>query len=857
MKKKLFYLLTCALALPLIAGCSKDNEEPPAPLPSTYKVILDPKVGHISVEGKKEGLLAGEGVSLTINATDGFNLVSNNFRLYQNTPEKGDVQYTWLEETKKLNFTMPASDVVFTAAIKDPEYDIVLDQYTHLDGGDVEVDGIKLHFDENMVNENCPDGFVEIAPYGALYLETYLPGISEVYAEEIFDGESNGGFCLGASATPNAVDGDVWYTQTHTTIGVSPDQPYFMLNNREKANVIKCIKIKYTPIDPDAPLRELLKVEDLTTTFSPTDHLRPYEVDPIDQSKIPDNRIVEPIEPLEYTEPGEYIYGYEVYTKTKDGDKGKFLFSSTATVKLAGSATFKNWAIFHLEDHCEFIDVAKGQKVDISKNAKVSGYNWKSPFNDLDTPLTSDRHFYPEYSIIGLPNHKNGDGCDPVNHSYNGFDHHIDMPEPHMMEGYTFGGWYTDFECTKPFDPDDAYSGNLVLYANCRKEVKNYRKVYYYDFDGELLDKIDLLEEKDDAKLTLPTFDDIGTKLHSTDYVTRMYEVRMGATRVKMIRPEGEYPSGSSYQLDGKTVYTTVNGHYAGDTLDYADIKNYGGDIKLYVTKCEVYGNPFAAYSLFWKDMDQQYYDGEGYVISEDEPVLNHNYVVSGMTMDKVYHEGDRVLTGRYLDWNPDWTFDFTTYYDPQRCDEFTITDDVDGYIIDQGSYNSIASYGYANKRVEHSKPLQGIIRHDSVQKVNRRAFFNRYGLKGTYFPKNAREFSLESYSNTHFNGNLLLPLNLSKIGARAFVGSTNIQTVCLPRSLKSVGLGAFSLGDYNEEKFEFENIRTRGDNDKIIFFYEGSQTDFKKLDDVSKNEILNNAAKIYYNVSYTPYYGK
>lgn len=93
------------------------------------------------------------------------------------------------------------------------------------------------------------------------------------------------------------------------------------------------------------------------------------------------------------------------------------------------------------------------------------------------------------------------------------------------------------------------------------------------------------------------------------------------------------------------------------------------------------------------------------------------------------------------------------------------------GYIVDQGSFNSICSYGYGNKRYEHSKPLQGILRHDSVLRVGRRAFFYRYGLVGTYFPKNATEFAVESYANTTFNDVLLLPKNLQKIGPRAFMG--------------------------------------------------------------------------------------
>ena len=485
MKKKFIYFLACALALPLIAGCSDSDEAssslppspPTPPAPTTYNVILDPKVGHIEVEGKRSGLLAGEIVDLTIRAIDNFNLVSERFRLYQNSDEKVDVEYTWTQETGKLSFTMPSIDVVFTGAIQDPDYDIVLDQYTHLDAGDVEVNGVKFHFDEQLINENCETGFIEMKPYAKLYLESYLPGIERVFVTRYYDGQETGtdkGINIASSSTPNCVEGGIGQLSltTHFT-DLSLDQPYFMIVNGSTQSVITSIKLNYTPSDVEKDLKELIQVDDLKTTFDPLNPFDPYDVNPLDESKIPSNRIVEKIEPLLYTEPGEYLYGYEVYSKTSGGDKGKLLYSSKATAKIAGSAQLKHWAIFHLKDSVEFIQVSKNKKVDISSNVKVSKYNWDTPFNDFDTPFTSDRHFYPEYSVVGLPNNKNGDGCDPMSYSYNGFDGHIDMPNPHMMLGYTFGGWYLDQECLHPFDPEGQYRGDLVLYAQCRKEVKS------------------------------------------------------------------------------------------------------------------------------------------------------------------------------------------------------------------------------------------------------------------------------------------------------------------------------------------------------------------------------------------------
>lgn len=823
MKRRLLNLLACAIALPLIAGCGPKEEVPEAP--KTYKVIVDKYFGHIEVTGKTEGFDKGASVSLTIKAIDDFSLIEDGFRVYENTKAETNVKFTWAAETSKMTFKMPANDVILTGKVKDKDYDYVLDKYTPLDGGDVETNGVKLHFDENLVTENCETGFIELAPFGSLYLESYLPGIAKVFVKEIYDGEPDGGFSLGKASTPNAIDGDILYTQTTASVELSPEYPYFVINNREKKNVIEYIKFNYTPNDTEKDLKELIKVNDISTTFVPEMHLKPYEVYPIDETKIPDNRIVKPIEPLEYTEPGEYIYGYEVYSKTNEGQPLKLLYTSKAKVTLKGSPSLTNWAVFHLKDKTAFIQVANNKKVDISLNEDVKKYNWNNKFNDFDTPFTSDRHFYPTYSVVGLPDHKNADGCYPLSISYNGFDNHIEMPDPLMKPGYTFGGWFMDFECTKPFDPQGSYAGDYTLYAKCLEEVKNYRKVFYYDYDGTILDRIDYLEEKDGAELILPSFDDVGTSLtNDFSYQIRVYELRMGPNRIDMLRPQGQYPN--------------VEEVYEGDTLKYDDIKDYDGDIKLIVSRAQIYQNPFGFYSLFFEDV-------EG------------NTVISGFTMDSVYQSGDRILAGRYYDWDEDYHFDYTTYHDAHRCDEFTLTDEVDGYIIDQGSYTSIASYGYGNKYEEHAKPLEGILRHDSVLKVNRRAFFNRYGLKGTYFPRFAREFGIESYANTYFNSRLLLPNTLDKIGQRAFVGSENIKVVCLPRSITSIGKGAFSLADYNEAKFAFENVRYRDEDEKILFYYEGSEKDFKKLDDVSKDEILNNASNIVYNTKYTPYFGR
>lgn len=822
MKKKALYLLTSILVIPLV-GCG--NAPTPAP---TYKVTVDPEMEHVNVTGNLTNLHGGDEVSLKVTVLNSYRLCPTKFLLYGDNEEKKNIPYFWDEENLRINFIMPNYDVFFFPAAKDPVYDVVFDEKHRLEGGDITYLGTYFHFDENSIEENPSEGFIEIGSYGSLYLENYVPGISEIYVEAKYDGTlEDKGFVLGSSSTPNNVEFFTWYSQTDYTITMDADRPYFSIHNRSSVPlIIKSVKMKYEENDPEAELKELIKVTDKETYYKENVPIDPYEDFPIDASRVPENRDVRRIKPMEIIAPGEYVFGYEVYIKKGEDKLGKLLYSSTANYKVKGTEDGKHLAIFHLKDKIVTIPVADRDTVDISSNLEVSEYNWRSEFNDFTTPFTSDRHFYPVYSVVGLPNHKNGDGCEPVTETYNAFDAHIDMPDPVMMDGYTFGGWFLDQECHTPFDPDGSYKGDITLYANCIERTSKFRKVYYYDYDGTPLNRVDYIDEKEDAELTLPTFEDIGTQLvdHS-EYETKMYELRMGANRVKMLRPAGQYPIEEQ--------------PYAGDKLKYTDIKDIAGDIKLTISKAVIYTSSVEVYTIFFKD-------------------LNQNTVVTGFKMDEEFNSGDRIIPGRYVDWDKDWSFTYNTYYDPQRSDEFVITDAVEGYIIDQGSFNAIATYGYGNKFQAHSKPLQGILRHESVLKVNRRAFFNRYGMVGTYFPRNAREFALESYSNTHFNGRLLLPKSLVTIGPRAFVGSTNIKSVCLPKTIKSIGVGAFSLGDYNEDTFEFENVRYReGINDKIVFYYEGSEKDFNRLDESSKKEIRDNASKIVFNASYSPYYGR
>lgn len=712
----------------------------------------------------------------------------------------------------------------------DPDYQIVFNKDTHLVDGEITSRiGVHFHFDEKAVIEDSPTGFITLGAYGGIYLQNYVPGIKELYVKATYEGGyiTEGGYAIGISSTPNSFES---YLISQTTGGmfVTSDKPYISLINRgSKDLIIEELKFKYEEDTSEELLKEMIQVEDKSMKLDLSNPIKPYDYFPLDESKIPSNRIVKKIGPEEYTLPGEYTFGYEVHNNLGKDGVGKLLYSSTATLKISGTVDNKHLAIFHLEDKDVLIPVNDGEKVNPTLKEDISTYDWNNVINDFSTPLTSDRHFYPNYNVIGLPTNKDGDGCHITHSKYSGLTGKVDMPDPVMKEGYKFGGWFLDHACTQVFDMEARHSGNLTLYAKCFETTDNFRKVYYYDYDNSILNRVDYINEDEDASISLPKFSNIGTKLEDTTVSqTKGYEIRMGANRLGVLRPEGKYP------------FTPEDETYPGDKLEYKTVKDNFGDIKLCVIRLEVYSYPEEGVLRFFTDLEE-------------------NIVSSGLPQEEFKSEGDRILAARYIDHDPDWHYTYNTYYDPVRGDTYLITDEVNGYIIDGGLYTSISSYGYGNKYREHSKPLEGILRHDSVVRVSRRAFFNRYGLKGTYFPINAREFDLEAYSSTFFNDYLLLPTSLKKIGKRCFVNSGNIHHVFLPVSLEQVGEGAFSKAEFDEKTNEFKNVQVRSEEEKIMFYYEGSEEQFKRLDPKTQLEITNNASTIIYNVKYNPCYSK
>ena len=705
------------------------------------------------------------------------------------------------------------------------QIDVTLDKNHRLDGGDITINNTYFHFDENSVIENPsdPECFIEIGPYGSLYLQNYVPGLTRVFVKAKSTVDYQGEFSLGTSATPNCVEHYYMYSMTTSFIDMTPDKPYFSIHNHAGYNLLlEYINIKGAESNEEKQLKSKIDVHDLVVKYEKDAVVDPYQNSQLKEEDIPENRIVKKIGEDSYTLPGKYTYGYEVYNKTKDGELGKMLYSSKATLSIEGGQNNgEHLAIFHLKDGIATVTVPNNQKVDLSSAQGIASYNWDSPYNDFMTPFYADRHYYPAYSVVGMPVNKDGDGCMPITTTYSALEKTFVMPDPVMDDGYKFGGWFLDQELTKPLDPDGEYDGNMTVYANCIETEKDFRKVYYHDYDGKLLDHVDYLY--DNSEINLPAYQEVGTRLGNNNQI--MYAVVMGSNNLGMLRAKGNYPE---------------YGPYGGDKLSYDLVKENAGDVHLYISKFEFYYDGPGQFSRFFQDENQ-------------------NDVISSILMPEQHQGDDYVLPGRYIFVSPKThAYDYDIYAEPKRSDEFFVTEEMNGYIMDQSTYTSICTYGYGNKSEEHAKPLGGILRHESVLKVGRIAFFNRYGLKGTYFPRNAREFDVESYAHTEFNSYLFLPKNLTKIGKRAFVGSKNIQYVALPKTIKTIEKDAFSLGEYDETACEFKNVTNRTNStDLITFYYEGTQDDYNRLDEATRQEIENNALRVICNVKYNVRYGR
>ena len=715
-------------------------------------------------------------------------------------------------------------------------YLLRIDSSNPLKGGNVSTKGgTIIHFDEYGVDENTGSGLLELAAYGNIALQTPISGIStvDVWART----DENKDFYLTAGATPNSCEFTWPSYEGHTSLDLQTALQgscfYFAVHNKtSEPIVIDKIEITYSCEDTEVGLKTLIDSHlcmPLDVTFNGKER-NPYEDSPIDPSQIPENRkIIPTIKEGEYPfAPGRYTYGYEVYDVDSKGNARKLLYTRTKNFRILGENLTpipdnRKVVTFHIPDE-------NGKEKLITKETKDGSfditsipqeclqYSWDSPYNFFK--YIGDEHYYPVFRVNGISSLKEGDGCYPVHTTFSYLERGFQMPNPQMKAGYQFGGWYTDLGLTKPYDENRLYTGNLTLYAKCIETNLDVRRVYFHQEDGTLASHIGYLFS-DDNKMTLPEASDIMDLPRDMDpFYWAIY-------------------CGNTYM--GLYKQSVTEKGIKGDQIKFSDFTGHAGDIHAYATEVRRISDEIWSYDLI--DQDVEGNEVFQHTLMASTYKANQDFIIPGFAVrprdNHEYH-------------------DQADSFPIARTGQFFMTDEKEGaYLMDGGTLKTIASYGYAN--IEMRKPLPGILRHEAVRKVGRRAFFNRYGLKGTYFPKNAVEFDIEAYANVNFNHILTLPHGLTRIGDRCFIGASDIKYVCLPRSIKSIGPNAFAYGTYNRETRVFENItpRTTPGNEAITFLYEGSEADFNKLDDVTKTEIKNNAYKIVYNYSYGAYYGR
>ena len=726
-------------------------------------------------------------------------------------------------------------------AVRASLFTLLINKDNPLVGGNVKTSGgTNIHFDEYGVDETIDDGAFELAPYGSVCLQSYINGISAVEATSVGEGS----FYLTVGATPNSAEYTTGSFQSHARIDLMSDYGsgcyYFSIHNNsgDSPITIQSVSVEYSCSDPEAALKALVDSHLGTPQYVTYDGqpFNPYEGYEIDEHDIPENRkLVKTMSEDEYPiAPGRYTYGYGVYDVDNNGNIRKLLYLMTKDFQIISTdmATPNSVKVitFHIPDEhgkekviCQKYTGEEANKPYDLANlpSECYPYLWSSPYNDFSSG--GDHHYYPVFRVTGLSGEKEGDGCYPVHLTYSYLEKGFKMPNPEPKPGYQFLGWYLDPELTEPFDELEMHPGNLTLYAKCVETDLNIKRVYYHYADGTLANRIDCLTS-DDAQLELPeasTFMDVAPATSERD----LWSIFAGNTNM------GLYLQRNTAMHPEEPL--------KGDKIKYSDFSNKVGDVHAYFATIKKIPRIGWSYDLFSEDEEGN--NVFQHTLMSDKFTRNNDFSIPGYSVEERESGYHIQADAKPVD----------------RTGHFFMTDEKVASLYDGGTLKTIASYGYGN--IEMRKPLSGILRHESVQKVGRRAFFNRYGVKGTYFPRNATEFEIEAYSNVTFDRILALPKNLTRIGDRCFMGSENITFVCLPKTIKYIGPNAFAYGTYNSELRVYENItnRTTPGYNQIAFVYEGSEHDFNALSDSTKAAITNNGTIVAYNYSYETYYGR
>ena len=670
---------------------------------------------------------------------------------------------------------------------------------SNLDHGDFyTAAGTRLHFNEDGVVEG---GYIEIAPLGGLYLTTPINGLEnveiDIYRGNNFEENFTFAWCSAPYEAMEAFDGSRTEDHDFSTEDCTNLPPrYFCITNpsNEKYIRINTIAIRYRCISNYDGIAGQPLVS-ASSAYDDTDKAKT-----LSWSVISSETAHVDFFDRGYNEeyllrfPGTYPVAYTVYSASSDH---AFQYSTLASYTVRGMENGQHAVTFH-----DFYDHAHGDIYPVTHGQDYTGTFpansiWDAPINDF-TNVTEDRHYYAVMSAFGFD--PNGH-CSPVTANWYINEGHVEMPAPDRVdEGYRFVGWFKNPDCTTPYNPNETSYVDLTLYAKVVKTNYPVRAVHYYDVDRNL------------SAVDYVTLDQVSGDSH------------YGYHRVRQL-----YDNAFCYNAGEEPIYVKTS------------------DNILIQEKAE----PVVILTI----------DDPDIVNNRDYHIKYRSETVTGDTFYTATHFSDRVGYREKFDPQADVDRQLPALpFHIQDGDTFKTITSTDGYIYpyarrntyldDLDALTEIGAYAYACYSASSAKPLYGLSGHNRVNKVGRRAFFNRFGLAdhATYFPAHATIFDTEAYANVFFNNNIvILPNTLQKIGARCFMGCQNLNRVYLPVSLTSVGANAFGVGTFDEQLDQFVNVH---DSPRIDFYYQGTEAQYHALPLASRQRIEANARSIKYEVT-------
>lgn len=147
-------------------------------------------------------------------------------------------------------------------------------------------------------------------------------------------------------------------------------------------------------------------------------------------------------------------------------------------------------------------------------------------------------------------------------------------PATRTINGYMFGGWYTEAECTNKYDFSTAVTKDITLYARWApyeeciffKNNLNWNKIYIYTFNNEVWHNGNNQDDENDDMGVQPKINRIEfgqmTQIGYTDIYYYVLTKEDGFNRIAF----------SDYDMSGYNYFNKHSGIYRGDRQDHMQL---------------------------------------------------------------------------------------------------------------------------------------------------------------------------------------------------------------------------------------------------------------------------------------------